>query len=91
MTDDVDARPRHGAAGIWVLFCAAGGGAGLAFDLALNTGRGFWAGDEPGAHAAIGAVVSLFVIGAGYLARVALVQRKDDSKQSGESNAGDLS
>lgn len=90
MTDEADMRPRHGAAGIWVLFCAVGGGAGLAFDLVLNTGRGFWAGDEPGAYAAIGAVVALFVIGAGYLARVALVQRKSDAKQKGERDAGDL-
>lgn len=90
MTDDADVRPRHGAAGIWVLFCAAGGGAGLAFDLALNTGRGFWAGDEPGAYAAIGAVVALFVIGAGYLARVALVQRKPRANETGESDARHL-
>ena len=63
MTDDLQ-PPRGGAAGLWLLFCAVGGGAGLAFDLVLHPGRGFWLGAEPGARAVIGATVALFAVAA---------------------------
>ncbi len=49
-----------GAASMLFLFCIAGGGAGLAFDLVLNPDRGFWLGAQPGAQAVIGAAAAVF-------------------------------
>jgi hypothetical protein len=71
-----------GAASMLFLFCIAGGGAGLAFDLALNPDRGFWLGAQPGAQAVIGAAAALFVVLAGYVARLMLGRR--DAKGGGD-------
>lgn len=87
MTDDLQ-PPRGGAAGLWLLFCAVGGGAGLAFDLILNPGRGFWLGAEPGARAVIGAAVALFAAAAAYIIR-AVLARRVVSDAKGERRVGD--
>ncbi len=71
-----------GAAAMLFLFCIAGGGAGLAFDLALNPDRGFWFGAQPGARAVIGAAAAVFVVLAGYAARLLLGRR--DAKGGGD-------
>jgi hypothetical protein len=59
---------RGGIAGMLLLFCVAGGGAGLAFDFANANGSGFWILQAPGARALLGAGVAvLLVIGAHFL------------------------
>ena len=88
MTDDLQ-PPRGGAAGLWLLFCAVGGGAGLAFDLILNPGRGFWLGAEPGARAMIGVAVALFTIAAGHIVRAVLSRRIGADTAKGGRRAGD--
>lgn len=80
--------PRGGAAAMLFLFSVAGGGAGLAFDLALNPERGFWIGAQPGAQAVIGVAAAVFVVLAGHLARVVLGRRRgQDGEREGRRDA----
>jgi|CXWL01.1.fsa_nt_gi hypothetical protein len=74
---------RGGAAAMLFLFCLALGGAGLAFDLALNTERGFWIGAQAGAQAVIGAGAAAFVVIAAYLARAVLARRQPPGGRDG--------
>ena len=74
---------RSGAAGMLFLFAIALGGAGLAFDLALNHERGFWIGAEPGARAVIGAAAGIFVVAAAHIVRL-LLGRALDGKGAGD-------
>jgi hypothetical protein len=85
---DLPNPPRGGVAGLWLLFCAVAGGAGLAFDVVLHPGRGFWIGAEPGARAAIGALVAVFAIASAHLVRLVLSRRASDDGKGGR-DAGD--
>jgi len=66
---------RGGIAGLLLLFCVAGGGAGLAFDFASNSDRGFWLLEAPGMRAAIGAGVAVIMVLAAHLLRLSLGRR----------------
>ncbi|MBP6688930.1 MAG: hypothetical protein KA153_02975 [Hyphomonadaceae bacterium] len=64
--------PRSGVTGVLFVFCLAALIAGLAFDLAGGVRVHFWIGDQPGAAAAVGVAVVLFVVLAGQAARFVL-------------------
>lgn len=75
---------RGGIAGMLLLFCVAGGGAGLAFDSLSNTTPGFWILEMPGARAAIGVGVALILVAAAHLLRLLLGRKVEQ----GEPHAG---
>jgi hypothetical protein len=75
---------RGGIAGMLLLFCVAGGGAGLAFDFLSDSGQDFWILQAPGMRALIGAAVALLLLVAGRLLRLLLGRKVE----GGEPRAG---
>jgi len=68
--------PRSGVTGLLFVFCLTALIVGLGFDLGAGARLKFWIGDQPGAAAAIGAAVVLFVVVATHAARFALGRRQ---------------
>lgn len=73
---------RGGIAGMVLLFCAVGGGAGLAFDL-LNPAHGFWVGAEPGGRALIGVAAVVFAAVAARVVQIVLSRREEKGAGDG--------
>jgi hypothetical protein len=68
----------RGIAGMMMLFCVAGGAAGLAFDLFADMGPRFSAATLPGARAALGVAVALALTLGAHALRLVL-GRKDET------------
>ncbi|MFT3726297.1 MAG: hypothetical protein QM759_00520 [Terricaulis sp.] len=75
---------RGGIAGMLLLFCVAGGGAGLAFDFLSDNGPGFWVLEMPGARALLGAAVALVLVLLAHVLRLLLGRKVSE----GEPRAG---
>jgi hypothetical protein len=75
---------RGGIAGMLLLFCVAGGGAGLAFDFLSDSGQDFWILQAPGMRALIGAAVGALLLVAAHILRLLLGRKVNE----GEARAG---
>jgi hypothetical protein len=75
---------RGGIAGMLLLFCVAGGGAGLAFDFLSDSGQDFWVLQAPGVRALFGVAVALALVVAAHALRLLLGRKVSE----GEPRAG---
>ncbi|HVV32629.1 MAG TPA: hypothetical protein VHC73_05310 [Vitreimonas sp.] len=75
---------RGGIAGMLLLFCVAGGGAGLAFDFLSDSGQDFWILQAPGMRALIGVAVAALLLVAAHILRLLLGRKVNE----GEPRAG---
>jgi hypothetical protein len=75
---------RGGIAGMLLLFCVAGGGAGLAFDFLSDSGQDFWILQAPGMRALIGVAVGALLLVAAHILRLLLGRKVNE----GEPRAG---
>jgi hypothetical protein len=75
---------RGGIAGMLLLFCVAGGGAGLAFDFLTDNGPGFWILQMPGARGVLGVAVAIVLVLAAHAFRLLLGRKVSE----GEPRAG---
>ena len=78
------AAARSGITGLLFVFCLTALIVGLGFDLGAGARLKFWIGDQPGAAAAIGAAVVLFVVVATHAARFALGRRQKADEGSSD-------
>ena len=75
---------RGGVAGMLLLFCVAGGGAGLGLDFLSDNGPGFWILQMPGARAVLGVGVTIVLVLAAHALRLLLGRKVNE----GELRAG---
>jgi hypothetical protein len=75
---------RGGIAGVLLLFCVAGAGAGLTFDFMSNGGGNFWLLEAPGMRALIGAAVAVAMVLGAHVLRLLLGRKVGE----GEPGAG---
>jgi len=75
---------RGGIAGMLLLFCVAGGGAGMAFDFTTDNGQAFWILQAPGMRALLGVGVAVVLVAAAHLLRLLLGRKVSE----GEPRAG---
>ncbi len=66
-----------------LLFCLAGGGAGLAFDMLRDAPNGFWFMADPGGRAVLGGAAVACVVLIAHAARLLLARRAHDGKEEG--------
>jgi hypothetical protein len=71
---------RGGIAGMLLLFCVAGGGAGLAFDFLSDNGPGFWILEMPGARALVGGVAAAVLVLAAHVLRLLLGRKVNEGE-----------
>ena len=77
-----------GIAGLLLLFCGAGAGAGLLFDILSDGGQRIGAIAQPGAHSVLGIGVATAVVIVAYALRFALGRRIPDDAARGGRDAG---
>jgi hypothetical protein len=75
-------KPR-GIAGVLLIFCIAGGIAGLGFDLLLGGSGRFSVAAEPGARAVLGIGVAVLLVLVAHVMRLVL-GRKPDAEGMGD-------
>ena len=70
----------RGIAGLLLLFCVAGGAAGLGFDVFGDMGQRFGVAAQPGARAVLGLGVAAVLVLAAHAMRWALGRRRHDEQ-----------